>query len=72
MGRVWNVPVCQPGNKHELPYRHNWKVQEGLKPRSDMILLMFSKDLRSCEGHRVKNGRQEGTREEAVVGPGGR
>ena len=36
-------------------YRHNWKVPEGLKPRSDMMLLMFSNDHSRCS---MKDGVQ--------------
>lgn len=41
--------------KFELYCRHNWKVLEGFKPRSDLMLLLFSKDHSRCQ---VKDGIQ--------------
>lgn len=61
-GRVQNVPICQPGDKLELHYRYSWKVQEGLKTRSDMILLRFLKDHCGCwvKDARVRIGVKRG------------
>lgn len=46
---------CQPGKKFAIYYRHPWKVPEGLRPRSDMMLLMFSNDHSRCS---MKDGVQ--------------
>lgn len=39
---------CQPGKKFELHHRYTWKVLDGFKPRSNMVLLKFSRHHSRC------------------------